>query len=247
MMRVLTFASGAALGLLLFFACSSPAAVGGGGAEAAGDYRAVITAGDSWLHDFKLFLWFAAENPPQYALWLEDEDGSYLGEIAVTEKIATEGWVMNGGNRRVEALPYWAHRRGRVYSDGLMLPTGNDPLPDAVTTASAETDSAPGFQLETGAAVRLVAEFNHSTDFNSNYPKGAEPGTSGYSGGGYGSGQPSVVYSAVVSREVLEEGPVRLELVGHGSPDGSDGKLYPDCTSLTTALSIVNSVTVEKK
>jgi hypothetical protein len=38
--------------------------------------------------------------------------------------------------------------------------------------------------------------------------------------------------------------PIRLELVGHGSPDGSTGRVYQDLTGITTARSILRSVTV---
>ncbi|MBI9108061.1 MAG: hypothetical protein JEZ04_15035 [Spirochaetales bacterium] len=210
-------------------------------AEIDGDYRLVIETGDSWLHEFDLFLWFKLDNPPQYAVWMEDLDGNYLETIAVTEKIAKGKWIANDGNRRVEALPYWSHRRGVVYSDGLMLPSGDNPLPDAVTTASAKTDSRLGFNPEIEGPVRIVAEFNHSMDYNTEYPEDA--GTGGADSNV--SGQPSVVFSAIVDLRELAPGSVQLNLSGHGSPDGSDGNLYSDLGSLTTALSIVDSVWIE--
>jgi hypothetical protein len=210
------------------------------------EYRLVINTGEHWLHEFDLFLWFNMDNPPQYAIWMEGLDGNYLETIAVTEKMAKEKWIANDGNRRVEALPYWVHSRGQVYSDGLMLPNGNNPLPDTVTTASAKTDSTLGFNPDTEGIVRIIAEFNHSTDFNENYPLKVESGMTGYSGGEMGSGQPAVVYSVILELSELKDGPVRLNLEGHSSPDGTDGNLYPDCGSLTTALNIVDSVWIEK-
>ena len=58
-----------------------------------------------------------------------------------------------------------------------------------------------------------------------------------------GSGQPATVYQVVVD---LTNGQHKFngELIGHSSPDGSDGKIYPDTSKLTTAMDIVKGVTV---
>ncbi len=203
-----------------------------------------ITVGDSWLHDFPLFLWFKTKNSPQFAVWIEDESGNYLDTVYVTKKVATEGWVFNSGNRRSEALPFWSHSRGEVYSDGLLLPTKDDPLPDAVTSATPKGSSILPVSLPSGTDRFIIyAEFNHSVDFNDFYPEDAAEGDSGYSGGEMGSGQPSVIYRAVLDSASLEPGgEVIFELAGHGSADGSSGNLYPDISNLTTASNIVSSV-----
>ena len=75
-------------------------------------------------------------------------------------------------------------------------------------------------------------EINHSTDFNDAYPKSAKEGDANYSGGKEGSGQPSG------KKEFT------AKLIGHSSPDGSNGDLTKDTSSLTTALHIVKSITV---
>ena len=232
------------LGASLFFSCSSAGAEAPGVND--GRYIIEIEAGAEWLHDFKLFLGFNKMNPPQYAIWLEDADGNYLETIVVTEKLAKESWVFNGGNRRVEALPYWMFSHGKIYSDGFMLPSGNEPLPDAVTAASAAGSSVLGFTPEASGEVgmiRIVAEFNHSTDFNPDWPEDAAPGETGYSGGSMGSGQPAVVYMAEFDPEEMHPGDsIELKLAGRSSADGSDGELYSDLSGLTSALRIVESV-----
>jgi len=236
-MKLFKWVIWAILAAAVFSACSSAKEIEAVG-DSEGGYSLVIDTGEEWLHEFNLFLCFNVNNPPQYAVWMEDLDGNYLETIAVTEKIAMEKWVANDGNRRVEALPYWVHSRGHVYSDGSMLPSGDNPMPDAVTTASAKTDSSLGFNPEIEGSVRIVAEFNHSMDYNTDYPEDTETGSNV-------SGQPSVVYSAVIELTALSEGPVQLNLAGHGSPDGSDGKLYDDCSGLSSALKIVDTVWVE--
>jgi hypothetical protein len=92
--------------------------------------------------------------------------------------------------------------------------------------------------------VVVYLEVNASTDFNAAYPADATPGASNYSGGEWGSGQPSLVYAVTVdterSRQTGDTG--RFRLAGHGSPDGSDGRLYPKLGGITTARSILESV-----
>ncbi len=51
---------------------------------------------------------------------------------------APRAWMMSKKIRRPESLPYWSHRRGVVYPDGLYMPTRENPLTDAVTAASPE-------------------------------------------------------------------------------------------------------------
>ena len=207
-----------------------------------GDVKIDIEAGDGWLHDFPLFLGLTKKNPPQFAVWIEDTEGRYLSAVFVTYKIATEGWLSNNGNRRKEALPYWCYQRGCVYEDGLLLPTKENPLVDGITGATpkaSKTIRVHPLNLEKPFVVK--AEFNHSVDFNSFFPENAKNGTDGYSGGKMGSGQPAVVYAATVYPETKQ---VELTLVGHSSPDGTDGKIYEDMEKLTSAKSIVKRITL---
>lgn len=38
------------------------------------DLKITLQKGESWLHDFPLFLGISRKNPPQIAIWLEDKD-----------------------------------------------------------------------------------------------------------------------------------------------------------------------------
>ena len=51
------------------------------------------------------------------------------------------------------------------------------------------------------------------------------------------------MYAALVDLDSMTK-EYKLTLVGHSSPDGSSGELYPDLSDLTTALSIVKEVAV---
>lgn len=210
-----------------------------------GDMELKIETGKHWLHDYPLFLGITKKNPPQFAIWIEDTSGNYLSTVFVTHKIATEGWIGNNGNRRKEALPYWCHQRGVVYEDGLLLPTKAHPLTDGITGATPKKDKVIRIRPDSlQKPFVLKAEFNHSLDFNEYYPENAKNGDPNYSGGKQGSGQPAVIYAATIYPETEE---ATLVLIGHSSPDGSDGNVYHDMDQLTTATSIVKSIRVTLK
>ena len=124
----------------------------------------------------------------------------YLGPLYASKKIATQGWVSAGGNRRKEALPYWCHRRGVKYEDGLYLPTKSEPLVDGMTGATPRADFDVRLKEQTGLRhFYVMVEVNHSIDFNDRYSKDKKEDESDYSGGSEGSGQPALVYKASLS------------------------------------------------
>ena len=213
----------------------------------AGDLCVNIEAGDGWLHDYPLFLGIKKKNPPQIAVWLEDTDGRYLGTLYASKKIATQGWASSGGNRRKEALPYWCHRRGVVYEDGLYLPTKSQPLVDGMTGATPRADFNVRLKEKTGLRhFYVMVEVNHSIDFNDRYSDDKREGEPDYSGGPEGSGQPALVYRVDVNFDSASTS-FDAVMIGHSSADGSDGKLYNDLYGITSALTIVKLITVNVK
>ncbi len=212
-----------------------------------GDMKIRIEQGDNWLHRFDLPLGLSKRNAPQIAVWLEDTVAHYITTIYVSHKAATQDWQAAGGSRRPESLPHWSHSRGIVYPDGLCMPTRSQPLADGISGATPR--GSFDLRLIPADALKcfiVKVEVNHSTDFNDSFPKSAMPGADNYSGGREGSGQPAVVYAARVD---LASGQTRFEagLVGHSSPDGSSGDLTSDVSKLTSALKIVERITVEIK
>lgn len=209
-----------------------------------GDIKVFVKKGDEWLHDFPALLGINKKNPPQIAIWVEDMSGNYITTIYATHKIATESWQSNGGNRRKESLPVWCYSRGVQYSDGLYLPTKNEPLVDGISGAtphgSFDVKIRPVADLKQFV---VKIELNHSTDWNDNYPKNAKEGDSNYSGGKEGSGQPAVVYSAEIDLDSNRK-QYTATIIGHSSPDGSNGDIYPDTSSLTSALNIAKEITI---
>ncbi|MDR2039547.1 MAG: hypothetical protein LBQ60_16615 [Bacteroidales bacterium] len=209
-----------------------------------GDIKIFVEKGDAWLHDFPLFLGIEKKNPPQIAIWIEDMADNYVTSVYVSRKIAKESWQSNKGNRRKESLPVWCFSRGIQYPDGLYLPTKDEPLTDGISGAT----PSGSFDVKispVGALKQFVIkiEINHSTDWNDHYPENAKEGNNNYSGGKGGSGQPAVIYSATIDLDSNQK-QYTATLTGHSSPDGSNGEIYTDLSSLTSALDIVKEITI---
>jgi hypothetical protein len=210
-----------------------------------------VEAGEHYLHTMRIMPLVNVRNAPQMAAWTETRSGEFVETLFVTGRIARQEWRGAPGDstpaeeiRRAEALPVWAHARNAGSDATMLLPTREAPAPDAVTAATPKR----GFDVRTSVTDELESvvvyfEVNASTDFNAAYPKDARPGAAGYSGGEWGSGQPSLVYRGIVT-PARPDTRVELELVGHGSPDGSDGEIHGDLGGITTALQIVDSVVV---
>ena len=214
-----------------------------------------IEPGEEYLHEFPLFLFFKLKNPPQIAVWAETAEGEYIDTLFVTRKSGTQGWLKASGDpldkdmiRRPESLPVWAWKRNMPAADGLPMPTKDQPMTDAVSHASPErsfsliTSSVNGYE-----EFVIYLEINHSTDFNQKYRAELKPGDPDYNGGEFGSGQPSLVYKAVVKSDTLDENGTALKLIGHGSADGEDGRINEDLNGIESALNIIKSARVYLK
>lgn len=185
---------------------------------------------------------------PQMAIWLEDTKGNYLETLYVTKKASDSSYIQSlfGGEevRRPEALPHWAHARGVRSEDGLFVPSGAQPLADALTGAT-PTASFDLRSVATSARDSVVVklELNRSFDYNEVYHRGAFPNDSIYSGTG-NTAQPSLIYAAQVDFS-HDEPYYFMRLVGRGHHSGKNGELYTDLEGITTAKQMVARAIVE--
>lgn len=210
-----------------------------------GSIKVEITEGSEWIHPYPLFLGIKKDNPPQFALWVEDLDGNYLATLLVTEKVGLNNWQANGGNRRIESLPTWTFSRNIKDNDGTYMPSNDNPVSDGITTATPKEGFTIGMEPISGLrSFVLNFEVNHSIDFNKHYPESAKPGDKNYSGGSDGSGQPALLYSKVIDLD--KSSTWELDLIGHSSPDGSTNEITKDLSSITTAKKIIESIKVFK-
>jgi hypothetical protein len=194
-----------------------------------------------------------AFNHPSMAVWVEDPEGNYLETLFVTQyvakgvyghgQLAPGVWDSKPGTaRRPATLPYWAHKRNIKASDGLFIPSPENPMPDALSGATPKGNFRLNSRLSQNreGKFRILMEVNQAWDANDFWTNGKFPGDADY----YGSLQPSLVYAGLVDTASSEE-KVYLNPIGHGHPSGKDGRLFTDLTTLTTAKEIIHSVNVQ--
>ncbi len=184
-----------------------------------------IEKGDAWTHWFKIMPLIGFNTTPQIAVWLSDTDGNFIKTLYLTSK--------QKKIRRSEALPVWSFQQMNAPENVLLVTS-------ATPKGSLKLDS----DLEPGnKTCFLNVELNLSMDYNEFYPKNAVKGSPNYSGT---SGQPSLIYQTKIESNAAP-GYTELKLVGHGSPEGSSGKISPDTTTLTTALNMVKKISITLK
>ncbi len=189
-----------------------------------------VEPGSGWLHTMKIGGIVPLTNRPQIAVWVEDGGGSHLATLYVTRWTpARDRRTGSIKVRRPESLPLWTHTWGMGKNEG-----SGKTLPDAVTAPTPKGSFTLLTVLPSVAGpVTVYVEVNHSLDFNDRFPKGAKTRASG---------QPGAVYTATVDTGAKGR-TVEFKLAGHSSPDGSDGSLSADTSSLTTAKTIVSHIT----
>jgi len=189
-------------------------------------------------------------NHPLMAVWIEDTSGRFIQNIYVAESIAkgvfrhadnSRGQWMPGEIRRPAALPYWGHKWGIKAEDGLYLPTSKNPLPDAVSGPTPQSNFIIQSRLADTAlqVFRVMLEINQSWDWTEYWTNNKFPDDQEYKT----SSQPALVYSATIdlTRDVRE---AEMQVIGRSHYSGKDGNLYNDLATMTTALQIARSVKV---
>jgi hypothetical protein len=200
---------------------------------------------------------------PQVAIWIEDSAGNYIETLLVTTSTA-RGLFYSGRSaknfkesdgiktessvptRRVDALPYWSHKRGHQYADGFYSPPPGEPLPDGITGAT-PTDNfyfkKTNSLIQGRSSFKVLVELNVAFDENESYSEYDFLDDSLYHGGTGLLGQPSVVYSVTIRKDDKNRYYV-LNLVGHGHHSGSTGELISETETITTAKHVTERIVV---
>jgi hypothetical protein len=187
---------------------------------------------------------------PLLAVWIEDENGKYIQTLYVSESVAkgifkyarqeNNKWI-TAPKRAPQTLPYWAHKRGVIASDGLYMPDSHTAVPDAYTGAT----PVKGFVLTSRAdgplpeKYKVMLEINQNWDWNEYWTNDKYPDDENYKM----SCQPALVYEAFVDNRSMKEEYI-MSPVGHSHYSGKTGELFTDLSTLTTALNIVESIKV---
>jgi len=190
---------------------------------------------------------------PLMAVWIEDEKGKYIQTLFVASSVATgtfrygkqaEGRWIEAPKRAPQTLPYWAHKRGVVASDGLFMPEPENPVPDAYSGATPTT----GFKLVSKAdgalpgKYKVMLEVNQNWDWNEYWTNDRFPDDENYKM----SCQPAVVYEAEIDSQ-FPSAAYKMKPVGHSHYSGKTGELFADLSTITTALQIADSIVVKIK
>lgn len=191
-------------------------------------------------------------NHPTFAFWIEDLNGNYIETLFVTQYLGKgiyghgslgEGkWDNKPGEaKRPATLPYWLHKRGIMADGQTYLPTADQPVPDAITGATPQKD----FHLKARASkplpqqFQLMFEINQPWDWNAYWNNNLYPNDANYKT----SCQPALVYAVTIDLTKPDK-VYFLNPIGHSQYAGTDGELYTDLTTLTTAKEIVHKIEV---
>lgn len=191
-----------------------------------------------------------AHNHPSFVLWSENMDGQFIQTLFISRAVGTS--VYNHGDpssghwepgeiRRPASLPYWAHRRNVRAPDGLLVPSLENPVPDAYSGATPAGDFGlhARFDKNPPRQFKVFFEINQTWDWNEYWTNNKYPDNDEYKT----SCQPALVYMVEVDMDNLLPEYV-LKPIGHSHYAGENGELYPDLGTLTTALNIVQSLTL---
>jgi hypothetical protein len=199
---------------------------------------------------------------PQMVIWIEDSVGNYLETLLITTSTAkglfysgrtSENFRESDGpkteestpTRRVDALPYWSHKRGQRYEDGFYSPPPSQPLPDGITRATPKGNFyfESATDLNKLSAFKILVEVNVAFDENEYYSEYDFVDDSVYHSGTGLLGQPSLIYSADI-RNTDSNRHYVLSLAGRGHHSGATGDLIPELESITTARYVVDRIVV---
>lgn len=199
---------------------------------------------------------------PQMAIWIEDTLGNYLETIFVS-KATAKGLFFGGRSkenfkefdetqassndyRRVNALPVWSHKRAVKYEDGWYVPTMENPLPDAISSATIVDNFQLLASTENWNKFHVKVEINVAFDDNEYYSEFDYPDDEIFHSGTGQLGQPSILFEARIDMND-DKHYYLMDLIGHGHRSGQTGEVYKDLSTLTTAKEIVERIVVGVK
>ncbi|TFG43477.1 MAG: hypothetical protein E4H43_01655 [Bacteroidia bacterium] len=190
---------------------------------------------------------------PLFAVWLEDTDGKYIQTLYTAKSVATgifeygkqeNGKWIKAPKRAPQTLPYWAYKRGIKASDGLFMPDSQTAVPDAYSGATPKT----GFVLTSRSdnplpdKFKVLLEINQNWDWNEYWTNDKYPDDENYKW----SCQPALVYEAEIDIQSPKDS-YKMNPTGHSHYSGKTGELFPDLSTLTTALKIADLIIVKVK
>jgi hypothetical protein len=177
-------------------------------------------------------------DPPQMAVWLQDEAGEDTRTVAVTHRMGAGDW--EGKVECAVALPAWvAFYNRETGTQG--PPTWDHPAPDAITCATPRATLNATIRVPRDTRWTYFVEVNVSGDYSAHFPRMSEDGRSDR----YGNGQPSIVYRGSI--EAIAGATGKPELWGRTDQHVPLGTVSTDLVPITTARGLLRSVRVRAR
>lgn len=171
---------------------------------------------------------------PQIVIWAEDQEGRLVDTLYITgadyKKFNHGGKGSKGAAFWPECFPVWA---SRLKAAGRTLPSKENPYTDAVTSATPMSSFTLKTSLPPAQPAVIYLEVNQSGDNNAAY----NDKNNGWAG------QPSLIYKADIGQ--MQAGSAcKMTLAGHGGRIQDTPDIYPDVSSLDTALDQIKEITL---
>ena len=168
---------------------------------------------------------FLPKSYPTYAIWLEEKSMGRVMTVYVTGKAGKDEWIM--ADSRPESVPVWYGIKSEEKAT-------SQSTVDAVTGATPAGEAAEiVWQVPESLVdkkIDVYIEANSSFDYNDYYNK--QKNGPGYSGS---NGQPSLIWHVLLDLSENTPDAVSPEIIGHGHVLGSDHRIDPDVSKITTA------------
>ncbi len=172
--------------------------------------------------------------PPQFAVWLEDESGQTIRTVFVTRRTGKGDWL--GKVECPVSLPYWTGRYNRQ-NGSVGPPTAMNPLPDAMTGATPKAEEFPIFtEADRGGRWNYYIEVNCSGDYNAAFRSRDNNGMPDPQG----NGQPSLVYRGQIQAFPGEFS--QPSLIGRTDQWQETEELNPDLSGMTSAKDLIETM-----
>lgn len=174
-------------------------------------------------------------DPPQMAVWLQDDTGRRIRTVAVTHRTGAGDW--EGKVECAVALPNWVAFYNRE-TGAQGPPTWDHPAPDAITCATPRAKLNATVRVPRDTRWTYFVEVNVSGDYSVHFPRMSRDGRSDR----YGNGQPSIVYRGSI--EAVEGATSEPELWGRTDQHTPLDTVSRDLREITTARGLLRAVTV---
>jgi hypothetical protein len=204
-------------------------------AERAGEPPAMVTLTFQIELNRQVYQDSAWGDPPQLAIWIENQVDRSVRTVMVTHRTARCDW--DGKVECSVALPYWVGFYNRqTGTQG--PPTWQNPAPDAMTCATPKAGLTAAIVVPAGARWTYFIEVNVSGDFNMDFRRLSDEGRPDL----YGNGQPSLIYRGTI--EAVEGAVSRPVPIGHTDQYEPSGRIIEDMNGILTAAELLQSIGV---